>query len=482
MMQDSRPDLPPASKKASSFARRASCLIAVLFLQVFAAPDRVDAAPRLKVSENGRHLVKDDGTPFFYLADSAWELFHRMEPDKAELYMKHRARNGFTVIHASLIAELDAFGTPRKTDAMPLKDDNPETPNRVYFRDIDYLVGRAEDLGLFMGLAPTWGDKWNKRWGLGPEVFTPENAREYGEFLGDRYQERPVIWILGADRNPDTKKHFEIIRAMAEGLRKGSEGKQLIAYLPMDGGNSAKWFHDAKWLDLHMINSGNRAADLANYAPIAENHARKSPKPTLDGGARMEEHPIGWNPENGWFDEYDARQAAYWALLSGACGHAYGHHGAWQMWEADKPPVSFVRTPWIDALSAPGGGQMKHVRALFEARPWHRLVPDQDLIAGNPRRGADHVRAARAEDGSFALIYSPTGRSVTINLEKIKAKKIRAMWFNPREGKAGVLGEYEGEKKRTFEFFSHGRGNDWMLIVEDAAKGLPLPGVTPSKK
>jgi uncharacterized protein DUF4038 len=34
--------------------------------------------PRLKVSDNKRFLVQEDGKPFFYLGDTAWELFHRL--------------------------------------------------------------------------------------------------------------------------------------------------------------------------------------------------------------------------------------------------------------------------------------------------------------------------------------------------------------------------------------------------------------------
>ena len=34
--------------------------------------------PQLKVSENKRFLVTADGKPFFYLGDTAWELFHRL--------------------------------------------------------------------------------------------------------------------------------------------------------------------------------------------------------------------------------------------------------------------------------------------------------------------------------------------------------------------------------------------------------------------
>ncbi len=162
--------------------------------------------------------------------------------------------------------------------------------------------------------------------------------------------------------------------------------------------------------------------------------------------------------------------------MAGGCGHAYGHHGIWQFWDASRAKESLARKPWIDALGAAGGAHMKHLRTLFESRPWHRLVPDQSVIAGNPRAGADHVRAARAEDGSFAFVYSPTGRSVTADLSTIKAEKVRALWFNPREGKAGVLGEYAGGGKQTFDFFSHGRGNDWLLLLEDPARGFALPG------
>lgn len=35
--------------------------------------------PRLQVSQDKRFLIYPDGRPFFYLADTAWELFHRTE-------------------------------------------------------------------------------------------------------------------------------------------------------------------------------------------------------------------------------------------------------------------------------------------------------------------------------------------------------------------------------------------------------------------
>jgi hypothetical protein len=56
--------------------------------------------PRPRVSDNHRFLVTQDGQPFFWLGDTAWELFHRLNREQAELYLDNRARKGFTVIQA----------------------------------------------------------------------------------------------------------------------------------------------------------------------------------------------------------------------------------------------------------------------------------------------------------------------------------------------------------------------------------------------
>jgi TolB protein len=62
---------------------------------------------RLKVSDNRRFLVTEDGKPFFWLGDTAWELFHRLNREEAEFFLKTRAEQGFNVIQAVAIAELD---------------------------------------------------------------------------------------------------------------------------------------------------------------------------------------------------------------------------------------------------------------------------------------------------------------------------------------------------------------------------------------
>ena len=35
------------------------------------------------------------------------------------------------------------------------------------------------------------------------EIFNKDNARTYGEFLGKRYRDKGIIWIIGGDRSPE---------------------------------------------------------------------------------------------------------------------------------------------------------------------------------------------------------------------------------------------------------------------------------------
>lgn len=297
---------------------------AIFYAALFFSP--AQAAPRLRVAPNKRFLVKQDGSPFFYLGDTAWELFHRLSRAEADLYLRDRAAKGFTVIQAVVLAELDGLTAPNAYGDLSLENNDPARPVEAYFRHVDFIIKRAGELGLYVGVLPTWGDKWNRKWGVGPEIFTPENAEKFGEFLGRRYRASPVIWILGGDRNPENETHLGVVRALARGLGKGDGGAHLMTYHPQGWSSSSQFFHGDDWLDFNMFQSGHGARDAANYQFTTRDRELTPPKPTLDGEARYEDHPVDWKPEKGWFDAADVRQAAYWSMLAGAYGHTYGNH------------------------------------------------------------------------------------------------------------------------------------------------------------
>jgi Protein of unknown function (DUF4038)/Putative collagen-binding domain of a collagenase len=440
----------------------------ILAMALFATADARSAAPRrLQVSSNGRFLQYDDGKPFFYLADTAWELFHRLNREEATRYLEDRARKGFTVIQAVALAELDGLATPNAYGAVPLADKSPARPNEAYFTHVDFIVDKAEALGMFVGFLPTWG----KYWKTGEfKIFDRENARAYGLFLGRRYKDRSVIWILGGEQNVSTAEERAIVDAMAEGLRSGDGGSHLITFHPRGPGQSSLQLQDARWLDFHMSQTSHGARDHDTGLFAEHDLALTPPRPTLDGEPRYETMPVGFYLRDhnrlDRFDDDDVRQAAWWSVMAGACGHTYGNNNIWQMWQAERTPVLYASTPWYEALDHPGAVQMGYLRKFMETHAFSALVPDQRIVANGPLESGAKIRAARAADGSLALVYTPQGASFTLDKSVIKASRVRESWFDPRYG---VLYEFHSTDNfgfQTYEPPTPGRGRDWVLLLE----------------
>ena len=428
--------------------------------------------PRLRVTADGRHLETVEGKPIFLLADTAWELFHRLKDEEAAQYLQKRAAQGFNVILAVALAEFD-LSVPDAYGNAQLHDNDPTRPNEAYFARIDAVVKKAGELGMYVGFVPTWGDKWNQKWGKGPEIFTPENARTYGEWLGKRYADAPLIWVLGADRPVETDAHRAIIRAMAEGLAKGDGGSHLMTFHPNGTHNSAEYWPDEKWLAFHVFQSGHaKAKDKPNYEYNVKNRALTPVKPTMDGEPRYEDHPVRGIPDEGsiWYDAFDVRQAAWWDVLSGSCGHTYGDHNIWQMFSPAHEPIFHARTPWQKALDHEGAKQMGYLRAFFEKMDWQKLEPREEFLTGEKGEGGARILAMTSADGAFAVAYSPHGRPVTVDLRVLKAwqpqgAQLVGEWFNPRTGKTqNVFVHSSGNAQATFKpRGGTGRGNDWVL-------------------
>lgn len=425
----------------------------------------------LKINENKRFLEKEDGEPFFWLGDTAWELFHRLNKDEAEIYLKNRSELGFNVVQVVALSEDEGLTSPNAYGKLPLLMNDkgnydPEKPDLSedysYWDHMDYIISLAEHYGIYIALLPTWGDKYNLKWGKCPVIFNKENARKYGEWIGERYKKFiNIIWIMGGDRSLDTFEHFNIIIEMAKGIKKADNGKHLMTFHPQGGCSSSNQVHNEEWMDFNMIQSGHMSLNLKNYELITVDYEKKFIKPTIDGEPRYEDHPINFNPVNGYFDAVDVRQAAYWSVFAGAFGHTYGHHSIWLM--CTKPKDYFIMD-WRQAITRPGGCQMKHLKKLMESRSFFDRVPDQELIAEN-YEGANHIQATRGSD--YAFIYSPNGLAIKINMGRISGDNVKASWYDPRRGKYKSIGQYDNSGVLEFIPPSSGRGEDWVLVLDN---------------
>lgn len=422
---------------------------------------------RLQVQ--GRYLTWEDGSPFFYLGDTAWELFHALNREETERYFKERSRQGFTAVQAVALAELEGLTKPNAYGRLPLLTTegmpDPVRPDRSgeysYWDHVDFAVETAAKYDMFLVMLPTWGDKFHQCWGKGPEIFTEENAYSYGAWIANRYKDcRNLIWMLGGDRKLEAS-HRRIMDAMAAGIRSVDTG-HLITFHPPGAQDSTDFLADAAYMDFHTAQTSHSIDRCYEIHKVMQKMAAASEKPYLDSEPRYEDHPACFDTEIGYFwDAADVRQNAYWSVLAGACGHTYGNHSIWSM---TREPSGYFPYTWEQALTHPGAEQMKYVKELRLKRDYASLRPAPDLL---PENYAGMGRMAAAKGDGYAYVYTPLGAPFTVDLSAFAgAKCVKGLWFNPRTGEETLFGILKPGEATLVVPPSSGKGEDWVLVLE----------------
>ncbi len=463
-------------------------IVTILLCLLLCMSDKISAQSlfkhgRLEVTKNGHYLQFHDGTPFFWLGDTGWELFHRLNLNEIKQYLDNRSSKGFSVIQAVALAEFDGLRKANQYGQLPLKNLDPKTPNEKYFAVIDSTIHMARQRNLFVGLLPTWGDKVTKLWGEGPVVFDSINAYAYGKWIGNRYKNEPnIIWILGGDR-PAVKDGDDwrpIWRAMAKGIIEATNHQCIISYHPSGGSNStSQWIHNETWLNINMFQSGHGGGHDAACWDLTKRDFNYTPtKPTLDAEPNYEDHPVNpwpkWSPDSGYYRDYDVRKQCYRSVFAGACGVTYGHHAVWQFMNAKEETINYPDRGWINAMNRPGATQVGYLRKLIESRPMVNRVPDNNLIIKGQADKAEHIEAFRSEDNSYAMIYLPVGKTITVSTSLFQ-KQINAWWFDPKTAQIQKMGVLENKGLIEFVPPTLGIGNDWVLVIDEASKHYMVP-------
>lgn len=440
---------------------------------------------RLKVAPGGYYLQYDDGTPFFWLGDTGWELFHRLTREEISTYLENRRSKGFNVIQAVVLAEFNGLKKPNLYGDVPLKNLDPAQPNESYFKLVDWTIEQARNKNMFIGLLPTWGDKVTMMWGEGPVVFNENNAYAYGLYLGKRYSEAPnIIWILGGDRPPvkDSNDWRPIWRAMAKGINEGTNNKAIFSYHTAGGEHSTSYdLHQEAWLHINMMQSGHGGGhDVPVWEWIKRDRALSPAKPTLDSEPNYEDHPVNpwpkWDSANGYFRDHDVRKQCFRSVFAGACGVTYGHHSIWQFWSAREEKINHADRYWTDAMDRPGAYQVGYLRNLMESRPSLTRIPDQTIVVAGQGNKGEYSAAFRSSDSSYLMVYIPTGKPVTIDTRCLSGKKLRISFFNPRTGKTEKTITRQNIGKLEASPTSTGVEKDWVLVVDDSSKKFGTPG------
>lgn len=287
---------------------------------------------QIDVDPTGSYLVtKEDGKPFFMLADTGWELFHRLTREEAIHYLNTRQKQEFNVIMAVALAELDGLRVPNRYGALPFTDleslewavtpvSKHETEGEYdYWDHVDFVINEAAKRDMYIGLLPTWGDKVAYNWGDGPMIFNnnPDAAYDYAKKLAERYRNQwNIIWILGGDRTAvyerDGLSHDDrpVWRAMARAIEEAYNNDVFITY-HTGWPETTAFFPDEEWLDMHSLQSGHGGMDPKPWETIREGLKLKPSKPMMDLEPCYEDHPVNaWDgkwtrQERGFYDDYD---------------------------------------------------------------------------------------------------------------------------------------------------------------------------------
>lgn len=492
-----------------------------------ASADAADDLTRpVRVSENGRFLARPDGKPFFWLGDTAWPLVMRLDRAETDSYLEDRAQKGFTVIQAVAYGgPWDGIGKPNRYGELPLIANDPARPNPRYFELVDWLIDRGAHHGLRIALLPVWALEQingfaqaalseSANAGAGKRIpINPANAEAYGRWLGNRYKDKGVIWVLGGDALPvwpqDASKpgsplidHRPIYDAMAKGIIETVGKDAFITYhscgLSFSGAarpRTSLYFHDRVWLSMNMLQSSHFADPASffnkgtfdfgwdarrNYEPVRDEYESSPTRPVIDGETRYEDEPIDvtFDERKGFWKAFDSRNAAYHAVFAGAAGHTYGNNSVHQFFDpAHNPPLEWVKSPWQKEIHSLAAGQMRHVKDLMLSRPYFTRVPDQSVLKSDAGSGDDYISATRDRDGSYAMVYSPKGRSFVVDLTKVSGSRAVGWWFNPRTGAAtAIKSEFPTQGTLAFTPPTKGPEDDWVLVLDDETRRLPPPG------
>lgn len=427
---------------------------------------------KLKTGPEHRFLVKENGEPFVWIGETNW-FFAKLPPETIDRILDTRRSQGFTMMFVSCREALyNGKGDPG----------SPSQPNEAWWAYLDSYVDKSAQRNLYVGITLGW-------WGVAKK-HNADTLYDYGRFVGHRYRNHNnVIWLtLGETGGHNRKGEIpaERLAALVRGIRDGDTGDKLLTiHADYKRGTSLR-ASDARLVNFNnwqtsqwsapddLPRKGKRIGGGTVWDAIAYDYAQRydgQSKPTLDSEAKYEN-----NKDFGDSTPFGMRRRAYFTIFAGAFGHTYGAGGIWDGLVEKKGRSGSA----LDALHYPGAEQIGYLSQFLHGLgdQFLKLRPDQDLITSPNSQSYDkHVQASVASDGQFALVYSASDDSYTLDLTRLKKRRLTAQWYNPRDNTyhADTKDSYSNTqaKQKCDPPGREGPGHDWVLMLGVGPKTTP---------
>lgn len=415
----------------------------------------------LKVSDNKRYFVTQQGKPFLYHADTGWQIFTQLTTEEAVEYLLFRKSQGFNTVQVQIVMSPEQVNRYKQK---PFQDDvDFSRPNEKYHDHVAAIISKADSLGMLVVMSQPWLGCCEEAFGNRPDKPIQRNGpaknRFYGQYLGKKFAKfNNLFWMAGGDNDP--KGDRESLVAFAEGLYSTAPKHQLITYHASPPRSSTDLFQYAPWLGFSFIYTYWREkptnwviADLQPhvYEAALREWAKTDIMPFVLGESQYEGSGI---KENDMGTPQMVRRQAYWTMLCGGAGHAYGS----DIW--------YFPDNWRKIMRYPGASQMKHLIGFFEQIPWWTLAPDvrhQAVVSGYGDWSKNNfVTTAVSADKKLLVSYLPEIQPVNVDFAFLSGSSFTCTWYNPANGKK--------EKdflvsKKTVQRISPPNGEDWVLMI-----------------
>lgn len=426
---------------------------------------------QLSISENGRYLLEQDGQPFFWLGDTGWGLFQKLTREEVDFYLRERAEQGFSVIHAAVVhknpfivpALENIYGDKAFADeammlpAITAGNDPKDTLAYDYWDHIDYVVDKANEYGLKLLFVTLF----NMAEGEGYNLINSDNAYAYGQFLGARYKNRNnIIWCMGGDVLADNEQRKAVWDHLAKGITESVAGeedytKTLMTYHVRGGHSSADYFEQAPWIDFHMIQTWDSYTKI--YGMVSKDYNSGTTKPVLHGEGAYEDGPeYPTKP----ITPHKIRKQAYWATFAGGM-HTYGNTNIWSFGTNAK----YIKEDWKSAIRSDGAKGMSIYQQFLGSINWWDFVPDSSIIVAGKGEGESLNVAMTCANTNQILVYLPEQAVVSLKLKtRTSATKFSGKWINPKTGKFKRAGKFK--QLSTVKVTTPKTWEDALLLIE----------------
>jgi hypothetical protein len=435
----------------------------------------------LRVSPDGRWVIRADGKPLNILSDAAWSLEVNTSQADATLYLRDRASRGINAIVFQTHEHKFSDQTPRyknKNGDVPFSGSvaaelDFTTPVEAYWAQVDWVINECHRFGIVCLLFATYLGfaQADEGWASAIAANGATRMATYGTFLGNRYKTFPnIIWVMGADCDPATPTNLTShINACANAIKAVDTVHLMTAHPNLDG--SAFDYYNQPWLDLNS--SYSRWSSCHQEVRQAR---QQVVKPTF-----TIETTYGNSTSPNTLTDLGLRTEMYQSILGGGFGHAYGCKPVWYYGlDASASGESFANVgglDWHNELGHYGAAFLIYASRLQKSRPLYTLAPDYahtKITAGYDSGGVEGQTYCPCMASNQILVaYTGTGASLTVAKSQFAAATFNVNWYNPRDGSTTSGGT--AVFGAGSQVFNPPDANDWVLLLDDQALGLTNP-------